>query len=98
MEQIKASLRSLTEDVHSIRDDLKADLNGIRDDIAKAYPAGDADGHRRYHEMMIEDLEAKKKLTQAIKEKTISGLIWAGIIALSMAAWHELQRVLVLPR
>ena len=60
---------------------------GHEDMRDKAFPAGDYDGHRRYHELMIEDIAARKRLTQAIKEKTVSGLIWAAVVFLAMGAW-----------
>lgn len=57
-----------------------------------AFPKGDADGHRRYHETVVEMLEEKRKLRMAIQEKTVSGLVWAGIVAVGTAIWHELTR------
>lgn len=47
-----------------------------------AFPGGDVDGHRRYHELKIEELEERRKLRKAIEEKTISGLIWSGVVAI----------------
>ena len=59
-----------------------------------AFPADDIEGHRRYHELIIEEIEERRKLRRAIQEKTISGLIWAGLVGIAMAVWNELGRVL----
>ncbi len=68
--------------------------NEARDDRIKdlfsAFPAGDVEGHRRYHEMQMEILAEKRKLRIAIQEKTISALIWIAIVAVGTAIWHEI--------
>jgi hypothetical protein len=38
---------------------------------------------------MMEDINARKRLTEVIREKTISGLIWLGIVALGTAVWKH---------
>ena len=48
-------------------------------ELRGAFPGGDMEGHKRAHDAMIEDIESRKKLTQAIREKTISGLIWGAL-------------------
>lgn len=59
--------------------------------FAEAFPGGDHVGHCRYHTLMIEDIEARKRLRQAILEKTLSGLIWSGVVGLAAAAWFYLK-------
>lgn len=59
--------------------------------FAEAFPGGDHVGHCRYHQLMIDDIEAKKKLRQAIAEKTISGLVWSAIVFLVVAALNYLK-------
>jgi len=76
--------------IHELSEDVKV----MSETITKAFPAGDIDGHRRYHEVMIADIESRKKLTQAIIEKTISGLIWSLVVGLGYSIWHELLRIL----
>lgn len=55
--------------------------------FAEAFPGGDHVGHCRYHTLMIEDIDARKKLRQAIVEKTLSALIWAGLVGLGLSIW-----------
>lgn len=56
----------------------------------KAFPAGDHEGHCRYHQTMMEILEEKRRLRIAVQEKTISGLIWAAITGIGLAVWHQI--------
>jgi hypothetical protein len=72
-------------------------LHGIEKSIASvvsAFPESDFEGHKRYHQLLIDTLEEKRKLRIAIQEKTISGLIWLGIIGVGTAIWHEIGRLL----
>lgn len=62
--------------------------------LIRAFPANDLEGHRRAHEAMMEDVRSRNALTQAIKEKTISGLVWSAMAALGFACWHEILYIL----
>lgn len=86
--------RALLQLVTEIRDgqkDMIIRLNEIEKDqektnasvkkICKAFPEGDVEGHRRYHETMVEMIEEKRRLRQAILEKTLAGLVWSIIVA-----------------
>lgn len=74
--------------------ELSGDVKMLSETVTKAFPAGDIDGHRRYHEVMIEEIESRKRLTQAILEKTISGLLWSLVVGIGIAIWHELLRMM----
>lgn len=60
------------------------------DKLSTAFPGQDFDGHKRYHETIIEMLAERRRLRQAIQEKTISGLVWMMIVGVGLAVWHEL--------
>lgn len=86
-------LRSI--DKHQIETNEKLDSMGKKiDTVIAAFPNGDFEGHRRYHETMIEMLTERRRLRQAIQEKTISGLIWAGLVGIGVAVWHEIASLL----
>lgn len=68
-------------------EETKAELSRV----AKAFPGGDTDGHRRYHETVVQMLEEKRRLRVAVQEKTISGLIWAGLVGLATLMWHQIK-------
>lgn len=69
-----------------------ARLEGQHDTLERkfleAFPGGDHVGHCRYHILMIEHLEERRRLRIAIQEKTISGLIWAALVGGSIAFWQ----------
>lgn len=76
-------------------------LEGRQTDLERrfteAFPGGDHMGHCRYHELMIEGIEEKRKLRQAVQEKTISGLVWAAMVGLAYAIWQYLKSSLGKP-
>ena len=94
MPHLYDALESLSNVQQETVDTLKG-ITAVNQKIMSAFPSGDVDGHKRYHETMIEDMQSRKDLTKAIKEKTISGLIWAGMVAAGAAGWHELKMKLV---
>lgn len=78
-------------------DDLRDRVTKIEDRVEAfeaAFPNGDLPGHCRAHQALIDDVEARKRLRQAIAEKTISGLIWAAIVGGAIAIWHEVLKQL----
>ena len=78
-----------------ITDERLDSLERWREDMEKkwiaAFPGGDHVAHCGYHDLMIEDIRDRKRLIRAVKEKTIAGLVWAGVIALGLAIWHWLK-------
>lgn len=83
----------MSGDVDQTMTDERLDsLERWRDDVerrfAEAFPGGDHVGHCRYHVLMIEDIDAKKRLRQAVQEKTISGLVWSALVAGALAVWN----------
>jgi len=68
--------------------------NHLEAHINKAFAGGDADGHRRAHEAMINLIEEKRRLRVAIQEKTISGLVWAAIVFLGLSAFEHIRKVI----
>jgi hypothetical protein len=96
----------LIEVIEDIRDTQHATLKQL-DDMDKrviantnhidllqtAFPSNDVDGHRRYHQLIIDNTEAKRNLTKAIKEKTISGLLWSVVVWLATEVWTHLPKL-----
>jgi hypothetical protein len=62
--------------------------------FAEAFPGGDHVGHCRYHQLMIEGIDAKKRLREAIIQKTIAGLVWGAMIGLGLAVWQYVKALL----
>jgi len=63
------------------------------DSVISGFSNGDFEGHRRYHDTIIEMLAERRRLRIAIQEKTISGLIWAAIVMLGAAVAHEIHSI-----
>jgi hypothetical protein len=59
-----------------------------------AFPSGDFESHQRYHAMLIEQLAERRRLRIAIQEKTISGLVWSGIVAIGYALWNAFLSII----
>lgn len=86
----------------AVRDNVSIeDLDGVNrrvDDLerrfAEAFPGGDHIGHCRYHTLMIEDLAERKKLRQAVMEKTVAGLVWALMLGVGIACWKYLMSLI----
>lgn len=62
--------------------------------FGEAFPAADYIGHCRYHQIMIEQLEERRRLRRAVVEKTIAGLVWGALIGLGIAVWQYLRTML----
>jgi hypothetical protein len=57
--------------------------------MSEAFPAGDPDGHRRHHELVIQQAEERAKFWQ---EMRVAAAKWAGLAVLSflvIAAWQQ---------
>lgn len=82
-------------DAHaSVSNERLTQLEANLEKVVKAFPENDFEGHKRYHETIIEMLAERRKLRRAIEEKTISGLVWMIIVGVGLALWHEVLRLL----
>lgn len=85
-------MTKITEDFDG--EDVCDAIMEIRENIKKltmAFPGGDIEGHRRYHEAQIEKIAEIRRLRIAIQEKTISALVWAGVLWLFSIGVHSFQ-------
>lgn len=58
------------------------------DMIARGFPAGDYEGHRRYHQAVIERIELKNKLVRSALEKVVQAGSVAAFGWLAVAMWQ----------
>lgn len=80
------------EDLERFRDvQFPAWQKDLEQRFAEAFPGGDHRGHCRYHTIMIEQLEERRRLRRAVLEKSISGLVWAGMVFVGLAAWAYIK-------
>lgn len=77
------------DDLERFRD---VDFPSWKDDLekrfAEAFPGGDHIGHCRYHALMIEGIEWRKRLWRAVMDKTVAGLVWGAMLAVGYACWR----------
>lgn len=71
---------------------MREDIAGLRETIESVVPGGDIEGHRRYHEALIAAQLKRAKMFDAIIEKSIVSLVWAGVVAVATAVWHHYFR------
>jgi hypothetical protein len=65
-------------------------LRGV-DDLRRAFPDGDWDGHRRYHEAVIRRMEARAQFYRDLSGHLIKGGAWALIVFLAWASWQAIK-------
>nr|WP_314540160.1 hypothetical protein [uncultured Massilia sp.] len=59
--------------------------------LLSAFPADDVDGHRRYHESVIEWRELRNKLVREALTKMVGAGVLAGLGWLSLAFWQAFK-------
>lgn len=57
------------------------------DDLAKGFPGGDWEGHRRYHEAVIRKMEARTKFYDDLRADLAKKGLWAILVMISTAVW-----------
>lgn len=93
---LSVQIENLQSDVDELtdgHDKLAREQASLSARFAEAFPGGDHVGHCRYHQLMIENIEAKKRLTQAVTEKTIGGLIFSAIVGVLYACWLYIKKL-----
>lgn len=60
------------------------DLEAMTAKIINGFPGGDTEGHRRFHDAVIQKMDADRRLKMAVTEKIISGGIWAAIVGVAV--------------
>lgn len=75
-----------TSNLEVMQRELKVAIDRI-DDLAKGFPDGDPDGHRRAHEALIRKAEARARLYEKLLEELASKGLWAFIVALGGILW-----------
>lgn len=75
------------ERLEKLADEMGRKIDDTRERLISAFPGGDMEGHRHYHEMMMEAGRDRKRLITAVKEKTVAGLVWALMLGVGIACW-----------
>lgn len=84
-------------DLERRQNETDAKIADTRSRLLDAFPAGDTEGHRRYHELQMQLLEERRRLRIAVQEKTISGLVWGLMVFIALAAWAYFKTLVTRP-
>jgi hypothetical protein len=61
------------------------------DDLHKAFPGGDWEGHRRYHEGLIRKMEARTEFYEDLRSELAKKGVWAVLVLVGLAMWQFLK-------
>ena len=68
--------------------DFKREVRNKLDELRKAFPDDDLDGHRRFHEALISESLARKAFWSDLRGRLLEKGIWAVIVFLAGASWY----------
>jgi hypothetical protein len=68
-----------------------AELQAANELLLSGFPADDVDGHRRYHESVIEWRELRNKLVRDLLMKAAQATFMGALGFLALAAWKAFQ-------
>lgn len=61
------------------------------DDLHKAFPGGDWDGHRRYHEELIRKMEVRSAFYEDLRSELAKKGVWALLLLIGIALWQFIK-------
>ena len=70
---------------------LEERVEDLEDSMKRIVPNQDYDGHSIYHSLLIEKERRRAALMDSIIEKSLSGIIWAVVVAMSFAVWNYIK-------
>lgn len=91
-DEIESHIASKLE-IHALqekrdKDEIMAELRALRALLVSAFPGDDPAGHRRHHEESIEFYKDMKMLALEVRNHTIKGVVWGGLILVCLAVWQ----------
>lgn len=95
---IDARIRAILEEKASAETKfLNARFDALETLLKSAFPDGDPLRHKAYHDEVMEFMKERRELWKAIREKTLSGLLWSMMLTGGAAFWHYLKAKLGAP-
>lgn len=79
-----------TSSLEVLEKDLKVVIERV-DDLARGFPDGDPDGHRRAHEALIRKAESRAKFYDDLRGKLAEKGLWALLVLLGVALWQYIK-------
>ena len=78
----------LDEHAKTEADQLNTRFDKLEALLKSGFPGGDPEEHRRYHDEVIDFIRERRELWRAIREKTLTALLWSGLLTLGSAIYH----------
>ncbi|KDC48070.1 hypothetical protein [Bordetella bronchiseptica] len=63
-------------------DALQKEMLAVSASVRTGFPGGDYDGHRRYHELVIEREEQRRQIRREVITHLLKGSTWAALVGL----------------
>jgi len=82
----QALLKQLVASVQQVRSEL-AENTRKTDQILKGFPAGDPDGHRRYHEEVMQQLAERRQLRHELLTHLLKAASWPALAGVCFVLW-----------
>lgn len=73
---------------------LEAKIADLHKKIESGFPYGDLIEHRKVHENYIKQAAERAALWKSVREKTVTGIVWAGLMLIGSALWEFIKAAL----
>lgn len=73
---------------------LEAKIADLHKKIESGFPDGDLVEHRKVHENYIKHAAERAALWKSVREKTVTGIVWAGLMLIGSALWEFIKATL----
>lgn len=67
--------------------EFKREVRDKMDELRRAFPGDDPEGHRRFHEALIAESAVRKAFWSDLRGRLLEKGIWAVVVFLAGAAW-----------
>lgn len=89
---------SCNEAINEMRAELHRHIEerakALEEKIADGFPNGDPRSHRLVHEGYIREAEERAALRKTVVERTVTGVVWAGIVFVAIAVWEYFKGIM----
>lgn len=86
----KDLIKKLTASVEAMRGEL-AENTRKTEEVLKGFPLGDPDGHRRYHEEVIQQIADRRKLWQELLTHAVKTSTWLALVGIISVLWSHFK-------
>lgn len=89
-DHLVAVIEGMGHDISSV----KRRLDMVDKHMKDAFPNGDLEGHRLFHDAMISRTREIRALKIVIRDKTLAGLVWSAMMFIGWCIWSTIKQKL----